>query len=121
MVSAYGEEKMWGEALGSGAQDYILKPFKAEDIVKAVKKILSGERAKIQFGTSGLAVVIMAEEFTFENVRKVVQAIADHVRPRHSSTMTWSTRHRRIWTAVSGARSSRRRRRIYWRRTASTS
>lgn len=41
MVSAYGEEQMWGDAIGSGAQDYILKPFKAEDILKAVKKILS--------------------------------------------------------------------------------
>jgi DNA-binding response OmpR family regulator len=45
MVSAYGEEKMWGDALGSGAQDYILKPFKAEEILKAVKKIISGERS----------------------------------------------------------------------------
>jgi DNA-binding NtrC family response regulator len=45
MISAYGEEKMWGEAIGSGAQDYILKPFKPDDIIKAVKKILSSDRA----------------------------------------------------------------------------
>jgi DNA-binding response OmpR family regulator len=41
MISAYGEEKMWGDAIGSGAQDYILKPFKPEEILKAVNKILS--------------------------------------------------------------------------------
>ena len=33
----------------------------------------------IKFGTSGWR-AIMAEEFTFANVRRVVQAIATHIR-----------------------------------------
>jgi DNA-binding response OmpR family regulator len=38
MVSAYGEESFWGQAIGLGAVDYLLKPFKPEDLLKSVKK-----------------------------------------------------------------------------------
>lgn len=44
MISAYGEERMWGDALAYGAHDYILKPFKTEDIVRLVKKMLRGDK-----------------------------------------------------------------------------
>lgn len=40
MVSAFGEEKLWAEAIGLGASDYLLKPFTAEQVLKAVKKLL---------------------------------------------------------------------------------
>jgi len=45
MISAYGEEKMWGDAIGLGARDYLLKPFKTDDVLNLVKKILAGEQA----------------------------------------------------------------------------
>jgi CheY-like chemotaxis protein len=40
MLSAYGEESLWGQAVGLGAADYLLKPFKPEDVLQAVKKLL---------------------------------------------------------------------------------
>ena len=40
MISAFGEEEMWAEAVGYGAQDYLLKPFKSEEVLKIVKKQL---------------------------------------------------------------------------------
>ncbi len=40
MVSAYGEESFWGQAIGLGAVDYLLKPFKPEDVLKNVQKAL---------------------------------------------------------------------------------
>jgi DNA-binding response OmpR family regulator len=43
MVSAYGEESFWGTAIGLGAVDYLLKPFKAEDVLKIVEKSLQGK------------------------------------------------------------------------------
>src|SRR5438132_8983119 len=52
------------------------------------RKYCSGKikkaRSMIHFGTSGWRAVI-AEEFTFENVRKVVHAIATHLRNTSSS------------------------------------
>jgi len=44
MVSAYGEESFWGQAIGLGAVDYLLKPFKDTDVLKSVQKILSGQK-----------------------------------------------------------------------------
>ena len=44
MVSAYGEESFWGQAIGLGAVDYLLKPFKAEDVLKAVEKAVLGTK-----------------------------------------------------------------------------
>lgn len=38
MISAYGEEKLWAQAIKLGAADYILKPYKASDVLNAVKK-----------------------------------------------------------------------------------
>jgi len=46
VISAYGEEKLWGEALQLGAKDYLLKPFKAQDILKVVKRYLAGGTSK---------------------------------------------------------------------------
>jgi len=40
VISAYGEEALWGQAIGLGAVDYLLKPFKAEDVLKIVRKAL---------------------------------------------------------------------------------
>jgi DNA-binding NtrC family response regulator len=45
MVSAYGEESLWSQAIGLGAVDYLLKPFKTEEVLKIVKKAL-GETKK---------------------------------------------------------------------------
>jgi CheY-like chemotaxis protein len=42
MLSAYGEESFWGQAIGLGAVDYLLKPFKTEDVLSLVRKSLSG-------------------------------------------------------------------------------
>ena len=44
MVSAYGEESFWSQAIGLGAVDYLLKPFKSEDVLKIVHKSLSGKK-----------------------------------------------------------------------------
>jgi CheY-like chemotaxis protein len=38
VISAYGEETLWGQAIGLGAVDYLLKPFKGEDVLKIVRK-----------------------------------------------------------------------------------
>lgn len=40
MISAYGDEELWGAAIGLGAEDYILKPFSTESVMKIVKKKL---------------------------------------------------------------------------------
>jgi CheY-like chemotaxis protein len=44
MVSAYGEESFWSQAIGLGAVDYLLKPFKADDVLKNVEKALDGDK-----------------------------------------------------------------------------
>ena len=40
MISAYGEETFWSQAIGLGAVDYLLKPFQTEDVLKIVHKAL---------------------------------------------------------------------------------
>ena len=40
MISAYGEERLWAEAIGLGVADYILKPFSSESVMNVVKKKL---------------------------------------------------------------------------------
>jgi CheY-like chemotaxis protein len=40
VISAYGDESIWAEAIGLGAEDYILKPFSSESVMKIVKKKL---------------------------------------------------------------------------------
>lgn len=40
MCSAMGQESMVIEAIKSGAQDFIVKPFQAERIIKALHKML---------------------------------------------------------------------------------
>jgi len=46
MISAYGEESFWGEAIGLGALDYLVKPFKADDVIRIVRKSLFGGSKK---------------------------------------------------------------------------
>jgi len=40
IISAYGEEKLWGEALQLGAKEYLVKPFKAQEILKIAHRYL---------------------------------------------------------------------------------
>jgi len=42
MISGYGEEQLWGQAIGAGARDYLLKPFSTNDVLKVVRKCLGG-------------------------------------------------------------------------------
>jgi CheY-like chemotaxis protein len=44
VVSAYGEESFWGQAIGLGAVDYLLKPFKPEDVLTAAHKAINGTK-----------------------------------------------------------------------------
>ncbi len=41
MVSALGQEPLAMEAVKSGASDFLVKPFRAEIVAKAVEKVLS--------------------------------------------------------------------------------
>ncbi|MBS1717006.1 MAG: response regulator [Armatimonadetes bacterium] len=41
MCTAMGQSKMVAEALGSGAKDFIIKPFQAETVVEAIGKALA--------------------------------------------------------------------------------
>ena len=41
MCSAMGQQAMVIEAIQSGAKDFIVKPFQAERVLEAVKKVLS--------------------------------------------------------------------------------
>jgi DNA-binding response OmpR family regulator len=40
VVSAYGDESFWGQAIGLGAVEYLLKPFKPEEVLRNVRKAL---------------------------------------------------------------------------------
>jgi two-component system chemotaxis response regulator CheY len=40
MCSALGQESLVMEAIEAGASDFIVKPFKAEEVLKVVKKVL---------------------------------------------------------------------------------
>ena len=40
MCSALGQESLVMEAIEAGAADFIVKPFKAEDVLKVVRKVL---------------------------------------------------------------------------------
>ena len=46
IVSAMAHEQLLMEAINSGARDYILKPFGAEDILKSVKRLFASEDAE---------------------------------------------------------------------------
>lgn len=43
IISAMGQESLVMEAINAGARDFILKPFKAVDILRAFQHILSSE------------------------------------------------------------------------------
>ena len=42
MISSLGQESIVIDAISAGASDYIHKPFKKEDLINSVEKILSG-------------------------------------------------------------------------------
>ena len=44
MCSALGQESLVMEAIEAGAADFIVKPFKADDVLAVVAKVLSGKR-----------------------------------------------------------------------------
>lgn len=44
MVSAFGEDDIWGEAMGQGAKDYLLKPSRPEEVLRLVKKYLKEDK-----------------------------------------------------------------------------
>jgi YesN/AraC family two-component response regulator len=46
MVSGYGEESFWNQAIGYGARDYILKPFQETQVLEVIQKIFSGEKSR---------------------------------------------------------------------------
>ncbi len=46
MISAYGEEAFWSQAIGLGAIDYLLKPFKIEEVVRVVQKAFGEAKKK---------------------------------------------------------------------------
>lgn len=45
VISAFGEESLWGQAIGLGAEDYLVKPFKAEEVVRVVRRCLEKRAA----------------------------------------------------------------------------
>jgi CheY-like chemotaxis protein len=40
LISAYGDEELWASAIGLGAEDYLLKPFSTESVMRVVKRKL---------------------------------------------------------------------------------
>jgi two-component system, chemotaxis family, chemotaxis protein CheY len=44
ICSALGQESLVMEAIEAGASDFIVKPFKAENVLQVVKKILAAKR-----------------------------------------------------------------------------
>jgi two-component system chemotaxis response regulator CheY len=42
MCSALGQESLVMEAIEAGASDFIVKPFKSEDVLSVVRKVLGG-------------------------------------------------------------------------------
>lgn len=43
MISAMGQENLVMEAINVGARDYLLKPFTADDVIKTVERVLTGQ------------------------------------------------------------------------------
>lgn len=55
MISAIVHEQVLMEAINAGARDYIVKPFSAEDLLKAVDKALQGMEEGEGMGARGAA------------------------------------------------------------------
>ena len=45
MCSALGQESLVMEAIEAGAADFVVKPFKPEDVLRVVKKVMSAKGA----------------------------------------------------------------------------
>lgn len=39
IISAMGQENLVMEAINAGARDYVMKPFKAQDVIKTVERL----------------------------------------------------------------------------------
>ena len=53
VISALGQENLVMEAVNAGARDYILKPFTAADVLKAVAKALADPAQQFKSPTAG--------------------------------------------------------------------
>ena len=47
MCSALGQESLVAEALDNGAQDFIVKPFRADDVRKILGKVLKNSQRSV--------------------------------------------------------------------------
>lgn len=47
LLSAFGDEHLWVEALSAGAVDLIPKPFKKQEIIDVINKTLAGDRKSV--------------------------------------------------------------------------
>jgi YesN/AraC family two-component response regulator len=40
LISGFGDEQLWAQAIGLGAEDYLLKPFSSESVLKVIERKL---------------------------------------------------------------------------------
>ncbi len=52
IITAMGQENFVMEAINVGARDYILKPFRAEDVLKTLERALVGEERMMNRGSA---------------------------------------------------------------------
>lgn len=52
IITAMGQENFVMEAINVGARDYILKPFRAEDVLKTLERALIGEERMLNRGSA---------------------------------------------------------------------
>lgn len=52
IITAMGQENFVMEAINVGARDYILKPFRAEDVLKTLERALFGEERMLNRGSA---------------------------------------------------------------------
>lgn len=55
MISAMGQENLIMEAINVGAKDYVLKPFSAEDVIRAVDRAVKGDQALMSAGKRSIS------------------------------------------------------------------
>jgi two-component system response regulator AtoC len=74
MITAYGSIESAVEAMKAGAYDYIVKPFRAEEILKAVEKTLEQRRLRREIQHLRREV---ERRYSFENIVGKSQAIQE--------------------------------------------